>query len=133
MKYIIKNKVFKKDSSFKIVKGSSFSFIFSGGEYEVDLYNSVLINKYILKQFEKRYKRLLELFALVTKDDDIDDEEFMITLNEAAKLRGIINKHYQRHINNTLREKMLKKIEIIEYELKQKTNYFTQEKNTLNL
>jgi hypothetical protein len=28
---------------------------------------------------------------------------------------------------------MLKKIEIIEYELKQKTNYFTQEKNTLNL
>lgn len=133
MNYKVVPKVFKKDSTFKIKKGPKFSFIFSGGEHEVDLYNSILITKYILKQFEKRYYRLLELYSLTIRDSDIDDEDFLITLNEASKLKGIINNYYKEHINSVSKEEMIKKIEVIERELKEKANYFAQEKNTLSL
>ncbi len=89
---------------------------------EIIIVNEELIDKLIMKSFDKKYKAILELYLKAMGEEDEGDSEsvFMRALDEVARLRSIIIRKYQKVLSNKTTEKLLKKLKILENELRVK-------------
>lgn len=109
--------VISLDGGFKYVLKSS-----NLGVKEIIILDSYIIDQLILANFNRRYKKILEYYIATLQNEDSDSSEgnFMISLDEIARLRSILIKKYSLIVSRKIEEKMLKKLKILENEIRMK-------------
>ena len=118
---------------FENLKGLSVSpkkdFKFDGmiNVSKVTLYNPVLIKNYVSKKCKRNMDRILKLLKLLFDSDNTDPSSFMLALNEIEKFRQLIMFKYKEYMDKKEYNILIKKLEILEQEVKNKINYVYQE------
>ena len=84
--------------------------------------NPEIIYSLVDFSFNKKYKKILELYLLILQNEEnsTSDGNLMEILNETARLRSILIRKYQKFLSKQATEKFLKKLKIIENEVRAK-------------
>lgn len=82
------------------------------------IYDNDLIKNLIKKNLEKKLEQLIELVMKVLETDS-DDDDAMV-LDEADRLKGLLVNEYSRVLGNDYKEAILKRINYVISEFKQK-------------
>jgi len=91
---------------------------------EVLIFSPDIINILLNSNFNKKYKKIITKYLEIIQSDDEDSgEELAILLDEVARLYTIILKKYQNLLKKKDLEKFLKKLRMLEQELKEKYAY----------
>ena len=85
----------------------------------IRIFNSELKDVAIKKGINSHFKKLLELIVSTSEDGDNADG-LMLCLDEIQKFRNEINNKYNSFLKKKEKEVALKKLEVIERELKEK-------------
>lgn len=101
---------------------------------EVKIIDKVMIEKILSMKFDKAFKQLVALALRVINDEDADDDIAMMVLGEVELVRQILLERYHKYINKEKEQLFLKKLRIIENEIrvkqlkiKQKAIYLEQQ------
>ena len=124
--------------SIKELDGYKFKPKSSNGNYikvnEVTVVDRVMIDKILSMKFDKSFKQLVALALRVINDPDADDAEAEIVLDEVELVRQILLNRYQKFLSQEKEQLFLKKLRIIENEMrvkqvqiKQKAIYLEQQ------
>ncbi len=89
---------------------------------EMTIVNPEIINTLVAFSFNKKYKKILELYLLTLQNDDDTTTEgaLMQALDEIARLRAIMIRKYEKVLSKKATEKFLKKLKILENEIRAK-------------
>lgn len=88
---------------------------------EIIILEPSIIDKLIFSNFNRKYKKILGYYISFLQDDTSDNEgNFMIALDEIARLRSILIKKYNLVVSKRVEEKMLKRLKILENEIRMK-------------
>lgn len=87
---------------------------------EVTIVDRVMIDKILSMKFDKSFKQLVTMAMNVINDDDADDDSVEIVLNEAELVRQVLLNRYQKFLNYDKEQLFLKKLRLIENELRLK-------------
>lgn len=83
--------------------------------------NPEIINALINNSFNKKYKQLLEFYLnIIEEESDATEGSLMIALDEIARLRNIIIKKYHHFLKKQTEEKFLKRLKLLENEIRVK-------------
>lgn len=108
----------------KISIGEGFKYKIKSSKFyikEIIILDPYIIDQLILTNFNKRYKKILEYYISILQDESDDAEgNFMIALDEVARLRNILIRKYNLIVSKKVEEKMLKKLKILENEMRSK-------------
>ena len=124
--------------SIKELDGYTFRPKPSKGNYikvnEVKIVDRVMIEKILSMKFDKAFKQLVAFALRVINDEDADDDIAMMVLDEVELVRQILLERYHKYINKEKEQLFLKKLRIIENEIrvkqlkiKQKAIYLEQQ------
>ncbi len=124
--------------SIKELDGYKFKPKSNNGKYikvnEVTVVDRVMIDKILSMKFDKSFKQLVALALRVINDPDADDAEAEIVLDEVELVRQILLNRYQKFLSHEKEQLFLKKLRIIENEIrvkqvqiKQKAIYLEQQ------
>lgn len=80
--------------------------------------NPTMINKMVIKKLNNKFERLLKIITLIYEEDSDDDVGYRHALNELEKLRMEMINKYREHMTKEEEMMFLKKLEILEVELK---------------
>ena len=80
--------------------------------------NPSLIEKIVDKKIKKKFDQLINMITIVCEDNDQSGEGYMLALTETAKFRTELMNKYRHYIEDEKYELILKKISILEDELK---------------
>ena len=126
--YIVKNEKEKKAKSFNGKKIEGYHLTTKGNVHfsdGIDISSIIitdpnLINKVATKKIKSKFDRLISMMQIVCEvgDEDESGEGYLIALNEDEKLRMELWNKYRNLISEKKLELMLKKIAILEDELK---------------
>ena len=101
---------------------------------EVKIVDKVMIEKILSMKFDKSFKQLVALALRVINDEDADETAAEIVLDEVELVRQILLERYHKFINHEKEKLFLKKLRIIENEMrvkqmkiKQKAIYLEQQ------
>lgn len=101
---------------------------------EVKIVDKVMIEKILSMKFDRSFKQLVALALRVINDEDADDDTAMIVLDEVELVRQILLERYHKFISKEKEQLFLKKLRIIENEMrvkqikiKQKAIYLEQQ------
>ena len=87
---------------------------------DVTIVDRVMIDKILSMKFDKSFKQLVTMAMNVINDDDADDDSVEIVLNEAELVRQVLLNRYQKFLNYDKEQLFLKKLRLIENELRLK-------------
>ncbi len=89
---------------------------------EIIIVNPQIIDSLITYYFDKKYKKILETYLnfLQEDEDNPTDTGFLIALDDIARLRNILIAKYNLILSKKKREKCLKKLKILENEIRSK-------------
>ena len=137
--YLI-NKSHRDDSvvSIKELDGYTFKPKQGKGNYikvnEVKIVDKVMIEKILSMKFDKSFKQLVALALRVINDEDADETATELVLGEVELVRQILLERYHKYISKEKEALFLKKLRIIENEIrvkeikiKQKAIYLEQQ------
>lgn len=94
---------------------------------KVTLYNPVLIKNYVDKKCKRNMDKILKILKLLFDSDNTDPSSFMLALNEIEKFRQLVMFKYKEYMDKKEYNILVKKLEILEQEVKNKMNYVYQE------
>lgn len=97
----------------------------------IKIYDSELTMIAIKKSLSTHFKKLLELVLAVSEDGDSPDG-LLLCLDETEKFKREINNKYADFLNKKEKELYLKKLEVIEKELKDKLIIYSIEQKRIN-
>ncbi|MBQ4031860.1 MAG: hypothetical protein II625_08920 [Bacilli bacterium] len=123
--YLI-NKSHKDDSviRFKDISGYTFRPKVSKSDYvkvkEVTIVDPSMIDKILSQKFDKSFKRIVELAMIVVNNDDADEGDCELVIDQAELLREILLTKYQKFLNHEKEQLFLKKLRLIENEMRMK-------------
>jgi hypothetical protein len=110
--------------SIKELDGYKFKPKSTNGKYikvnEVTVVDRVMIDKILSMKFDKSFKQLVALALRVINDDNADDAEAEIVLDEVELVRQILLNRYQKFLSHEKEQLFLKKLRIIENEIRVK-------------
>ena len=93
-----------------------------------------MIEKILSMKFDKSFKQLVALALRVINDEDADDDTAMLVLDEVELVRQILLERYHKYISKEKEKLFLKKLRLIENEMrvkqikiKQKAIYLEQQ------
>ena len=134
---LVKNNRFQKIKKINLKKLKGFSF----KPKNKSLKNGVKVNKLVIINpsftetiLKKKIKNRLELYlrfiiSLLDEDDDSDITDLRAALNDLTRYRQIIEKKYLLYLDKKYGEMLLRKIDMLEEELKKKiVNFQPKEK-----
>lgn len=110
----------------------SYHYDLSGFTYKIRNHNSLdvkeitilspsIVSHLVLYSFDKKYKKILEAYLVSLQDDDDSTEGYlMMALDEIARLRSILIEKYHAYLKKDAETKMLKKLKILENEIRSK-------------
>ena len=86
----------------------------------VTIVDRVMIDKILTMKFNKSFKKVVALAMQVINDEDADDGDATIVLGEVELVREILLNRYQKFLNYEKEQLFLKKLRLIENELRMK-------------
>lgn len=93
--------------------------------------NSIFVEKILKRKIKKRLEVYLRfIISLVENNEETDPTDLRSALNDLSKYKDIIRYKYQMYLDQKYTMLLLKKIELLEKELKEKiykSNNFEQE------
>lgn len=124
--------------SIKDLDGYTFKPKKGTGDYikvnEVKIVDKVMIDKILSMKFDRSFKQLVALALRVINDEDADDDAAEVVLGEVELVRQILLERYHKFISQEKEKLFLKKLRIIENEMrvkqikiKQKAIYLEQQ------
>ncbi len=124
--------------SIKELDGYTFKPKKGKGNYikvnEVKIVDKVMIDKILSMKFDKSFKQLVALALRVINDEEADETAAEIVLDEVELVRQILLERYEKFISYEKKQLFLKKLRIIENEMrvkqikiKQKAIYLEQQ------
>ncbi len=124
--------------SIKELDGYTFKPRDGKGNYikvnEVKIVDKVMIEKILSMKFDRSFKQLVALALRVINDEDADETAAEIVLDEVELVRQILLERYHKFISQEKEKLFLKKLRIIENEIrvkqikiKQKAIYLEQQ------
>ena len=94
-----------------------------------------MIEKILSMKFDRSFKQLVALALRVINDEDADDDTAMLVMDEVELVRQILLERYHKYISKEKEQLFLKKLRIIENEIrvkqikiKQKAIYLEQQR-----
>ena len=88
---------------------------------ELIIVNPDIISALISHNFDKKFQKIVELFFSSNDyDEDSTGTRLMMALDEVAHLRTIIINKYKRYLKKEKEEEFLKKLKVLENELRVK-------------
>lgn len=97
---------------------------------EMVIINPSLIEKLISKKCKKTLERILKLISFIYDDDETGEESVTLALNEIAKFKELLDTKYKEYMKEKEYKLMLKKLEIIENEVKLRKLYLNSKENS---
>ena len=101
---------------------------------EVTIVDKVMIDKILSMKFDKSFKQVVALALRVINDEDADDDDAELVLDGVELVREVLLNRYQKFLSYQKEQLFLKKLRIIENELrvkqvqiKQKAIYLEQQ------
>lgn len=85
---------------------------------EVTIVDRVMIDKILTMKFEKSFKRLVSLALGVIYDDEATDGDVQIVLDEAKLIQEILENRYQKFLSHEKEVLFLKKLRVIDNEMR---------------
>ena len=79
-----------------------------------------MINDILTIKFNRRFKKLLTLVSAVLNDTDATDADTALALDEVQLVKEILLNRYQKFLNQEKEELFLKKLRVLENELRLK-------------
>ena len=120
-KYIlIKEKKYRKYSNINLF--SSFDMAKKSNQERIGIikfYNEEIINYVVTKSVDNHFNKLLDLIVNIEEDGDAPDG-LMLCLNETDRFKKELMNKYARFLDKKKKELLMKKIEIVEKEIKNK-------------
>ena len=124
--------------SIKELDGYTFKPKQGKGNYikvnEVKIVDKVMIEKILSIKFDRAFKQLVALALRVINDEEADDDTAMLVVDEVELVRQILLERYHKYISKEKEQLFLKKLRIIENEIrvkqikiKQKAIYLEQQ------
>lgn len=88
----------------------------------VTIYKPEMIDNLLSKKFSKKFDRLSQIIMnfLFQDDDDSDEGDFMILLDEVARLKSIVELKYQKFLSNEEYKEYIHKLDFLDTQLRQK-------------
>ena len=86
-----------------------------------------MINEILTIKFNRRFKKLLTLVSAVLNDTDASDADTALALDEVQLVKEILLNRYQKFLNQEKEELFLKKLRVLENELRLKQVMITQQ------
>ena len=123
--YLI-NKRHKDDSvvKFKDIDGYTFRPRVSKNDYikvkEVTIVEPQMIDRILSTKFDKSFKKIVELAMIVVNNDDADEGDCELVIDQAELLREILLTRYQKFLSYEKEQLFLKKLRLIENEMRMK-------------
>ena len=87
---------------------------------QVTIVDRVMIDKILTMKFEKSFKKVVALALSVINNDDADEGDATIVLGEVELVREILLNRYQKFLSYEKEQLFLKKLRLIENELRMK-------------
>ena len=87
---------------------------------EVTIVDKVMIDKILTMKFNKSFKRVVALALKVINDDDASEDDTRLVLDEVELVREILLNKYEKFIAHEKEKLFLKKLRLIENELRMK-------------
>ncbi|MDD4808849.1 MAG: hypothetical protein PHP12_02240 [Bacilli bacterium] len=133
---LVKEKFSVEASSFNNEDFDGFKFKpLNKVKYEGVMVNEMILIKpsFIEKVLKKKIKRKLEVYlqyiiSLIDAEDDSDISDLRSALNDLNRYKEIITYRYQKHLDEKYITLLLKKIALLEHELKLKIINFKEPK-----
>lgn len=97
---------------------------------EMLIINPSLIEKLISKKCKKTLERILKLISFIYDDDETGEESVTLALNEIAKFKELLDTKYKEYMKEKEYKLMLKKLEILENEVKLRKLYLNSKENS---
>ena len=101
---------------------------------QVTIVNGVMIDRILTIKFDKSFKKLVAMAMHVINDDDSTSDDAQIVLDEAELVKEILINRYNKYFKLEKEQLLLKKIHVIENEMrmkmvaiKQKAQYLEQQ------
>lgn len=86
----------------------------------VTIVDKVMIDKILTMKFNKSFKKVVQLALRVINDEDAADGDVSIVLGEVELVREILLNRYQKFLSYEKEQLFLKKLRLIENELRMK-------------
>ena len=87
---------------------------------QVTIVDRVMIDKILTMKFNKSFKKVVALAMQVINDEDSDEVNVAIVLGEVELVREILLNRYQKFLSYEKEQLFLKKLRLIENELRMK-------------
>lgn len=99
----------------------------------VTIYKPEMIDRLLSRKFEKKFDRLSQIIFrfLYQEDDDCDEGDFMILLDEVARLRSVVEMQYKKFLKIDEYRDYLTKLNFLDNQVRQKLSIINY-KNRLN-
>lgn len=138
---IVKEKKLKDTKYFDNSKIGGYNLTMKKGVHFADaidinrvmIVNPVFIDKIASEKINSKFNKLINMMQIVCEvgDEDETGEGYKIALDEAGKLKMELYNKYKKYISDQKLDLMIKKIEILEDELKLRLDLLLNE-NILN-
>ena len=88
----------------------------------VTIYKPEMIDNLLVKKFEKKFDRLSQIIMnfLYQDDSEGDEGDFMILLDEVARLKSVVELKYQRYLQVEEYKDYIHKLAFLDNQLRQK-------------
>ena len=87
---------------------------------EVTIVDKKMIDQILSLKFDKAFKRVVSMALTVINDDDADETAAEVVLGEVELVRQVLLNRYQRFISYEKEQLFLKKLRLIENEMRVK-------------
>lgn len=102
---------------------------------EVTIVDHMMIDKILTLKFERAFKRVVAMAMQILNqsDDETSDEEAQIVLDEAQLVKEILINRYEKFLSHEKEQLFLKKLRVIENELRMKQVAIKQKADYLEM
>ncbi len=95
---------------------------------ELSMSNVVYTHPILKKKLDKSFRKLASLILNVLESEDTTAGDVVIALNELTKEKSVLQRKYKEYIKKEEKEKYLKRLKVLEEQLKQKMLYIQMAK-----
>lgn len=93
--------------------------------------NLEITNSILTKKLDKTFRKLAAFILSVLKDEDATSDSAAIALNELTKEKMVIQRKYKEYLKTEEHEKYLKRLKVLEGQLKEKLIYLKLEEEKI--
>ena len=77
---------------------------------QVTIYDENKIQEIVIRNYQKKYQRILKIIGDLTANDDATTGDYMICLDEVQKLKSILAYKYQKFLKKEMYEYFLNRL-----------------------